>query len=41
MNGGAVNQDNVLGNTGGYGDVISDFNSSYNKEIKFKGDRIL
>ena len=30
MNGGAVNQDNVLGNTGGYGDVISDFNSSYN-----------
>ena len=30
MNGGAVNQDNVLGNTGGYGDVISNFNSSYN-----------
>jgi hypothetical protein len=30
MNGGAVNQDNVLGNTGGYGNVISNFNSSYN-----------
>ena len=33
MNGGAVMQDNVLGNTGAMGDSISNYNSSYNRTV--------